>query len=60
MLHTVVFPFVPVTPIIVSGFSNIPKKSGHNCNAIFPGIYVAFLFNNFNVKDAHLAIKIAI
>ena len=47
ILHTVVFPFVPVTPIIVFGLSILPKKSGHRVTASFPGKYVASLPINF-------------
>ena len=43
-----VFPFVPVTAIIVRGFSIFPIKSGHTLSANFPGKNVAFLLNNFN------------
>ena len=48
IFDTVVLPFVPVTPIIISGFSNIPKKLGHIFIAKSPGNDVAFLFNNFS------------
>ena len=47
ILHTVVFPFVPVTAMIFFGLSICSKKSGHILIAILPGIYEAFLFNNF-------------
>ena len=37
IFDTVVLPFVPVTPIMVFGLSNIPIKPGHISNANFPG-----------------------
>ena len=60
ILHTVVLPLVPVTPIIVLGFSNLPKKSGHILIAIFPGKLVAFLPVSFNMNDTLFATQSAI
>ena len=48
-MHTVVFPFVPVTATIVLGLLIFPIKSGQTFIANFPGKKVAFLLNNFNI-----------
>ena len=40
MLETVVFPLVPVMPMIYLGRGILPKKSGHKMMAQLPGIEV--------------------
>ena len=60
MLDTVVFPLVPVTPIIIGGLSICSRKLGHIFNAKFPGKYDAFLLSNFRDLFAHFAKNIAV